>query len=279
MSNQIACVKFPGKPLFRTNGSESHLFGLEPNYGCCTANFNQAFPKFVLSAFMHKDNTVISAVPVPSELKTEDKHIIVETDYPFENTFKYTVTAEKDFVFKIRIPSFAKNVSVNGEYTDSRELAFEIGAGEKHEIAVAFDAEVYIEKRPYDLSTVKCGSLVFSVPVNYEKKMYDYERDGVERKFPYCDYEYIPLSDWNYACSGNSFDINRNGVGDIPFSSEMPPVTIKTKARKIEWGLEDGYETVCAKVPESREPISDEEEILLYPYGCAKLRMTEIPVL
>ena len=279
MSNQIACVKFPGKPLFRTNGSESHLFGLEPNYGCCTANFNQAFPKFVLSAFMHKDNTVISAVPVPSELKTEDKHIIVETDYPFENTFKYTVTAEKDFVFKIRIPSFAKNVSVNGEYTDSRELAFEIGAGEKREIAVEFDAEVYIEKRPYDLNTVKCGSLVFSVPVNYEKKMYEYERDGVERKFPYCDYEYIPLSDWNYAYSGNSFEINRNGVGDIPFSSEMPPVTIKTKARKIEWGLEDGYETVCAKVPESREPISDEEEILLYPYGCAKLRMTEIPVL
>ncbi len=278
MSNQIACVKFPGKSLFRTNGSESHLFGLEPNYGCCTANFNQAFPKFALSAFMHSEDTVICAVPVPSELKTEDKHIVVETEYPFNNSFRYTVESETVFTFKIRIPSFAKNISVNGEYTDLKELLFEIGAGEKREILVAFDTEAYIEKRPYNLNTVKCGSLVFSVPIKYEKKMYEYEKDGVERKFPYCDYEYIPLSDWNYAFSGDLFEINRNGVGDVPFSSEMPPVTIKAKARKIEWGLEDGYETVCAKVPESVEPISDEEEILLYPYGCAKLRMTEIPM-
>lgn len=278
MSNQIACVKFPGKPLFRTNGSESHLFGLEPNYGCCTANFNQAFPKFVLSAFMHNGNTVISSLPVPSELKTEDKHIVVETEYPFDNTFKYTVKAEKGFTFKIRIPSFAKNVTVNGVHTDSKELSFEIVAGGENEIYVSFDTEVYIEKRPYDLNTVRCGSLVFSVPVKYEKKMYEYEKDGVERKFPYCDYEYIPASDWSYAYSGNSFEISRNGAGDIPFSSEKPPVTVKARVRKIEWGLEDGYETVCAKVPVSREPVSDEEEILLYPYGCAKLRMTEIPV-
>ena len=95
MSNQIACVKFPGKSLFRTNGSEAHLFGLEPNFGCCTANFNQAWPKFALSAFMHSDDTVINAVPVPSELKADGKYIKLETNYPFENSFKYTVETEK----------------------------------------------------------------------------------------------------------------------------------------------------------------------------------------
>ena len=68
-------------------------------------------------------------------------------------------------------------------------------------------------------------------------------------------------------------------VSNIPFSSENPPVVIRANVRRINWGLEDGYETVCAKVPESREPISDRQEILLYPYGCAKLRMTEIPLL
>ena len=108
MSNQIACQKFPGRSVFRTNGQEAHLFGLEPNYGCCTANFNQGWPKFALSAFMHDDNTVINVIPVPSVLKTDDKQIILKTDYPFENSFQYTIKADRPFVFKIRIPSFCK---------------------------------------------------------------------------------------------------------------------------------------------------------------------------
>ncbi len=277
MSNQIACIKFPGKSLFRTNGDEAHLFGLEPNYGCCTANFNQAWPKFALSVFMHNGDTVINAVPVPAELKTDDKYIKIETAYPFENTFKYTAETENGFEFRIRIPSFAENLTVNGEKTDADELSFNIGAGEKLEIEISFDAPLCIDKRPHDLNTVRCGSLVFSVPVKYETKMLEYERNGVERKFPYCDYELIPVSDWNYAYCGNNFEIVRNGIGDVPFSSQNPPVTVKASVKKINWGYEDGYETVCAKIPESMVPVSEEEEILLYPYGCAKLRMTELP--
>ncbi|MBQ3006212.1 MAG: glycoside hydrolase family 127 protein [Clostridia bacterium] len=279
MSNQIACIKFPGKPIFRTNWQESHLFGLEPNYGCCTANFNQAWPKFALSAFMYNGNTVINAVPVPSELRTDDMQIKIETEYPFINSFEYTVEAKKDFEFRIRIPSFAENLTVNGEKADACELSFNIKAGEAQKINIDFDISLSVDKRPNALSTVRCGSLVFSVPVKYETKMLEYERDGVERKFPYCDYELIPVSDWNYAYCGEVFGIERNSPGDIPFSSENPPVTVKANVRKINWGYEDGYDTVCAKVPESREPMGEKEEILLYPYGCAKLRMTELPVL
>ncbi len=277
MSNQIACEKFPGKSLFRTNGSEAHLFGLEPNYGCCTANFNQAWPKFALSTFMHCGNKVVNVIPVPSELKTEDKYVKIETDYPFKNSFRYIVEAKSDFELVIRIPSFAKNLAVDGESVCTEELVFSFAAGEKREIGISFDAYAYFEKRPYDLNAVRCGSLVFSVPVRFEKKMYEYEKDGVERKFPYCDYELLPLSDWNYAYCGEKFEIARNEISNIPFSSEKPPVTVKTTVKKIDWGFEDGYDSVCAKLPQSREAMSDAEEILLYPYGCAKLRMTEIP--
>ena len=48
--------------------------------------------------------------------------------------------------------------------------------------------------------------------------------------------------------------------------------------KKIACRLEDGFETVCAKVPESTTPLEEEKEIRLYPYGCAKLRMTEMPL-
>lgn len=143
---------------------------------------------------------------------------------------------------------------------------------------IHFTTNSYFADRPYDLKTVRHGSLVFSLPVKYGKKMLEYEANGIERKFPYCDYEYLPESDWNYAYCDSSLDVQYRGINDIPFSSQKPPIVIKANVKKIAWDLEDGYETVCAKLPASREPIGEKEEILLYPYGCAKLRMTELPM-
>ena len=51
----------------------------------------------------------------------------------------------------------------------------------------------------------------------------------------------------------------------------------KVKVKKINWGYEDGFDTVCAKLPESVKAQSDETEVEFVPYGCAKLRMTELP--
>ena len=283
-SNQIACIKFPGKSIFRTNNSEAHLFGLEPNYGCCTANFGQGWPKLTLSAFMHSGNTIISAIPLPSVLSTkingEDVKISLKTDYPFQNSFTYHIDCSDntDFSFEIRIPSFAKNPIVNGHAVKSGTNA-SVKVKGKMTIMVRYDTEPILVSRPYGLKCVKCGSLVFSLPIDYEKKMYEYEHDGVERKYPYCDYEYIGKSDWNYAFCSTEFIKEADKPDDIPFSSENPPITLKAKVKKIDWGFEDGYETTCAKKPRSRKPISEEQEISLYPYGCAKLRMTEMPLL
>lgn len=279
MSNQIACERFPGKPLFGTNGESSHLFGLEPNYGCCTANFNQGWPKFAMSAFMYNGDTVINSIMLPSELNCGGKHIRLETEYPFKNEMKYTVRSDRDFTFKIRVPSFAENLTVNGEKSQGDMLTFDIKADSEVEIAVSFDVAPCFKPRPYGLNTAQCGSLVFSVPIEFEKKMHEYERDGVERKFPYCDYELIPTGDYNYAYCDKTLETVRREVDEIPFSSKNPPVIIKSKMRKIDWGLEEGYEAVCARIPNSLEPVGEVEYMELHPYGCAKLRMTEIPVI
>ncbi len=280
MSNQIACQTFPGRSLFRTNGGEAHLFGLEPNYGCCTANFNQAWPKFALFAFMYRDDTVLSVIPVPSSLKTKDMDITLKTKYPFENKLEYTIEAQKDFQFQIRVPSYAKNLVVNGcpsVFCDT--LTFAVRANQSMRIELTFDTVPTWIDRPHGLKTVQCGSLVFSLPISYEKRMHEYERDGVERQYPYCDYEYIPTSAWNYAYSSPFLRLERHEISDIPFHSEKPPVVIKAQVKPIAWGLEDGFETVCAKSPASRIPLGEDEEMALYPYGCAKLRMTEMPLI
>ena len=280
LSNQIACIKFPAKPIFGTNDKDAHLFGLEPNYGCCTANFNYAWPKLALSAFMHRGDTVVSCVPIPSKLEAENVSVSLVTNYPFENKLEYTVDAKKDVCLEVRIPSFAKNLTVNGKETPYCEaLRFEFGAGETAVIEIAFDTVPTLMARPHDLKTVKCGSLVFSLPIAYEKRMLEYESNGVERKYPYCDYEYLPKSDWGYAYASPFFTVEERGVSDIPFCSTNPPVVLKAEVKKIPWGFERGYDGVCAKGPESTIPQSEAETVELYPYGCAKLRMTELPLI
>ena len=277
MSNQIACITFPGKPIFRTNGKESHLFGLEPNFGCCTANFNQGWPKFALSAFMHQGNTIISALPIPAKLKTKGISILLETNYPFENSFTYKIEAKENHIFKIRIPSFANNLLVNGTAADGRELTFEIGAGEKRAITLSFETVPKIKKRPHNLHSIECGSLVFALPIAYEKRMLEYERKEVERKFPYCDYELIPCDHWSYGLAAPTLSLERKPISETPFSEKNPPISIKASLQKIAWGLEEGYEAVCAKIPQSTTPLDAPQEMELIPYGCAKLRMTELP--
>ena len=278
MSNQIACQRFPGRSLFRSNNGEAHIFGLEPHFGCCAANHNQGWPKLALFAFLHQGNTVINSLMIPSVLTTDKFSIRLETDYPFVNTMRYTVESSQDFTFRIRIPSFAQNLSVNGQPVETRDQQFEIHPG-KTVLNLAFETKPYLKKRPHDLYAVQNGSLIFSVPIAYKKEMYEYEKNGVERKFPYCDYELIPQSDWNYAYCTDNFKTERKEPGAVPFSGEMPPVTIAANVQQISWGLEEGFETVCAKRPESVEPISDVQQIQLIPYGCAKLRMTEMPLI
>ncbi len=280
MSNQIACQKFPGRSLFRTNGSEAHLFGLEPNFGCCTANFGQAWPKLALSAFLYREDTVLSAVPIPCELRTDRLSVALRTNYPFENEFLYTVQAREAFRLRVRIPSFARNLKVNGVPTDSTgEIDFTFEAGTDTQIRISYETAIELAERPHQLHCVKCGSLVFSIPIAYEKRMLVYVRDGVERKFPYCDYEYVGTSEWRYGYVGDRFEIRRHPVGEIPFASDNPPVTVQTEVQKIDWDYEDGFETVCAKKPVSAVPLGEKESIELYPYGCAKLRMTEVPLI
>ncbi|MBQ2848572.1 MAG: glycoside hydrolase family 127 protein [Clostridia bacterium] len=276
--NQIACRKTMIMAPFSTNGPYAHTFGLEPNFGCCTANFSQGWPKFALSAFMHKGDKIINSVMLPSVLNDKDVTIRLETDYPFNNKMHYYIDARKDISFVIRIPSFAKNLKINGEAAAVKDFELAIKQG-KSEIELEFETIPFLKKRPNDLYALQMGSLLFSVPVAYEKKMREYTKKGVERKYPYCDYQFIPKTPWNYGYSDDDFEIKFNAVGDIPFSQDNPPVTVKAKMQQINWGLKFPYRSVCRKTPKSRVPISEIQKIELCPYGCARLRMTEMPLL
>jgi len=277
MVNQIACQVFPGKSLFRTNNHEAHLFGLEPNFGCCTANFGQGWPKFALSAFFHQGDRVISALPVPCRLQTEELSVTLDTEYPFDTTLTYTVTAHKDFQLDVRLPQEAHSVTVNGQPEAQTHLTFPFHAGETRTVTIAFALTPQFMPYANGLHSVRYGNLVMALPIDTEKQMHEYERDGVERKYPYCDYELLPTSDWSVGFADNTLSVQTHPVGDIPFSQSEPPVTVKARLHPIDWGYEDGYESVCAKAPHGVTPLGEAREHTLIPYGCAKVRMTVLP--
>jgi hypothetical protein len=120
MVNQVSCVTFPGKSFFRTNGGESHIFGLEPNFGCCTANMGQGWPKLALRAIQQTERGLLCAHLLPCSVKTEIQgkpvSVRIDSEYPFRLKAEITVEAENtDFELKIRIPGWTKKVLLNGE--------------------------------------------------------------------------------------------------------------------------------------------------------------------
>ena len=284
--NQISCVKFPGRSIFRTNNEEAHLFGLEPNFGCCTANHNQGWPKLALSIYLKNSNGITAALILPSLLKTKINGVGVEvecdTQYPFRNSAVYKIKTEKEceVELKIRIPSWAKELTVNGEKQENNGYVIINKKWSGFEnVAVSFEAEPKVVSRSFGMNVVEYGSLIFSLPIKAEYKMYEYEKDGVERKYPYCDYELYGQSEWRYGLSDTTFSVKEYEGDGIPFSSVSPKISLTAKLKPVLWDFAEGYETVSEKTPVSNKAIGEECEKELIPYGCAKLRITEMVIM
>ncbi len=288
MSNQIDCTPLnkEGKAIFRTNRYDAHVFGLEPHYGCCTSNFGQGWPKLAISSFMRADDGLICAVSVPVHVNVNWKgtpvSVSLETNYPFRNTFLYRVNSMNDTDMKlyIRVPSFAKKVMVNGSSCSNRRvIVFDGFKSGDTVIEISYEAEPTFERSPSGMYCASYGSLVFSLPISKEVEIHEYTQKGVERKFPYCDYHYKRASEWERAyASRELLVLQKDAVDNVPFSSTHPSIALRAQVCPINWGYEEGYETICAKKPNSRKPLGEAEPVELYPYGCAKLRMTEMPM-
>ncbi|MHC4608008.1 MAG: beta-L-arabinofuranosidase domain-containing protein, partial [Planctomycetota bacterium] len=111
----------------------------------------------------------------------------------------------------------------------------------------------------------------------------DWRRCGGTDEWP--EWEALPASPWNYGLVVDVDDparglevVERGGAGHEPWTAEAAPVAIRAKAKRIPgWGLTN--ETVD---PVREGPIrSDEplETITMVPLGCARLRMSCLPVI
>ena len=291
--NQVEC-SLHHKP-WTTDGPESNLYGLEPNFGCCTANFHQGWPKFAASPFMlsgAQDNTahdgLVAAVYAPCEVNTVLRgtpvQVVEETGYPFHGAVHFTVNpaAPLSFPIEFRIPAWAAGATilVNGR-AEPAPLPASFARVERtwragDRVEITFPMTPRLSRWFNDSVAVERGPLVFSYGVG--ESWVKLRTRGMT-----ADWQVYPTTPWNYALSldaavpAKSITVTEAEVGEGPFTSRHAPVKLRVKARRLnQWQAEDGAANPLPQSPVASD--QPEETITLISYAAAKLGVTAFPV-
>ncbi len=281
--NQVLCTLH--QRGWTTNGPESNLFGLEPNFGCCTSNMHQGWPKFVANLWMATPDDGLAAIAYgPSEVRAQVKGgltvgIVEETEYPFRDTIRLQVnpTAETAFPLVLRVPAWAEGASirVNGK----AEAQVRPGAFHRIErrwrkgdqVEIRFPMQVRFSRWYQNSIAVERGPLVFSLKIGEDwRKLRD--------KAPAADWEVYPTTPWNYGliASAAGIKVEEKAMGQFPFSPDGAPVVLKARGKRVPgWDLVNGSAGPLMPGPVAGE--GPEEVLTLIPYGSAKLRITAFP--
>ncbi len=297
--NQVECSIREDR-IWGTNGPESNIFGVEPNYGCCTANMSQGWPKFAAHLWMRQvgddgaDNGLAAVAYAPSIAITRVDGIPVtaeiDTEYPFRDKIRIRINAQSPvrFPLLLRVPGWSEAPVL--QQTDGSKTSLKPGS--LHRIERAWHGETELILRTpmptrrwsgfRKATAIQRGPLVYALKI--EERWERVHTDAPYRELPHGDWEVYPTTPWNYALALDEMSVDMSimfethPVGDCPFSPEGAPVTAQVQARRLPgWKLQHGSagETPMSPV-NSEEPL---ETVTLIPYGCTNLRITEFPTL
>ena len=289
------------RPWFNASRDAS-LFGLEPTYGCCTANLHQGWPKLAATAVMRSvlDDGVVVATLVPcsavATVAGTEVRLTVDTNYPFDGDVRIGLELHGQdsvaFPLRLRVPGWAAGVEfdVNGDAVDPAvERGFAVLDRSWH------SGDVVGMRLPMPVRTE-------SAPVGTEKPG-ESERGVVVRRGPLVmslalpeawtttqplepvpDWEVRTPSPWAYGLPDSALGSARLFTNDStsdPFDPSHPRVELQVSMRTFPgWALRRGS---AGPVPEAMAPHSGVAEqvsvVTLRPYGASALRVTVFPAL
>ena len=280
--NQVLCNEAP-RPWIN-NGPRANLFGLEPEFGCCTANFHQAWPRFAGSLWMRtRDGGLACGAIAPSEVTATvaGGHRVAvheQTLYPFGDEVTFTMTEGEDvrFPLDLRIPGWCRAATVDGRpaAAGSRvriERSWSVG----DRVVLKLPRRLRGERRHRGALSLYAGPLLMALPIPDRWELLPGESE------PFGDRAVHPRGPWSYALELSdgdleSIEIPAAEVDEVPFDEELPPLRLPLRGRRVaDWELVNHEAGPTPMSPLRTEGPS--VELNLVPFGATILRIAEFP--
>lgn len=264
------------RPWFN-GGKDGTLFGLEPSYGCCTANLHQGWPRLVESAVMRTPDGLAVAALVPcltrAEIGGRQVELAVDTRYPFTGVVRLRVaTADPTRMeLRLRVPAWsAASFLLNGEaVSPAVEAGFAVITREWSDgDEVVMDLTMPVRRDDDGVLWRGPLAMVLGLPERWREAG---SRAGVP------DWEVRTSVPWAHALPMNAAEqaqVSESEVSAVPFDHDAPAVVLQVPARPVHnWQMRQGS---AGPVPDDLD-LGPQRTVLLIPYGCTALRVTQLP--
>jgi hypothetical protein len=292
--NEINAIK-ADPHVWTHDGDMAQTYGLEPNYGCCTANFNQGWPKFAnMLIYATQDAGAAVAVYAPAMAKLRDGSTVeIDTNYPFEDAATIKVNAKDSMPVYLRVPAWATKATIDGAPVTAGTMHKVTAAAGTSSFTIAFNPEIRMEAwdrtdakgATNDTSySVHRGALMYSLPLQGNYTMYGHHA------FDSNDY-YVTTSDpWAQALvvadpknPGDDLKFVQGSFDPTlaPFNHSGWPTTIVAKVRSVpHWdvSLNSAAPPPATPACANGAKCGDPRVVTLVPHGGTDLRMGELPL-
>lgn len=277
---------------------DANTFGLSPHFGCCTANFHQGWPKFAGALWMHTaDGGLAATAYAPNRVKVALAGVAIsiktQTDYPFKDSVRFKIRAGRALRFPLwlRIPAWcdAPEIACNGEVLDNTPNAAGYVRIDRtwqtnDEIILRLPLKLRAIPRPNGALALAAGALTLAF---WPGEIWE----RIPGSAGFGDWEVRARNSWSFALAIDptkldQFQIELGDLPSPPFALQNPlengvlrnaPLRVRVPMQLLtDWGMTANS---AARPPAS--PIQSSRPIHmlhLVPYGCTRIRITEMPV-
>lgn len=269
--------------------NEANLFGLAPNFGCCTANMHQGWPKLAGVLAMATTDGIALPVYAPCAavlvVRGTTVHISEETNYPFDGEILIKIekieneSQSLEFTLKLRLPSWAETyiLTYNRTQTEVENidgyliLKKMFSAGDQ--ITLSLPLKLRLVPEAAGGVTVHYGALLLALPIAAETRI-------MRGTPPFADYEFLPRGEWRFGIGEYSLAnavVTQAEPGELPFDTDEPPLIVRLPlAPAPQWKRRQNS---AGPVPEPFTAAKSEFiPQTLIPYGCTQLRIAQFPI-